>query len=170
MLLFPAPGKLDPKKLPPISELAKRIGNAERGKQLLAASLKGETQCLRCHTVRGIGGSIGPDLSMIGKKASKENLFESILLPSKAIADQYLQWQIENTAGQKILGLFVEETPNAVTIRDANGKDTKIAKADIESRTKSAVSIMPENLVAAMSEDDLIDMVAYLFTLEDAPR
>ena len=67
-----------------------------RGKQLLAASLKGETQCLRCHTVRGVGGNIGPDLSMIGKKASRENLFESILLPSKAIADQYLQWKIEN--------------------------------------------------------------------------
>ena len=104
LLLFPAPGKLDPKKLPPISELAKRSGNADHGKLLLAASLKGEAQCLRCHTVRGVGGNIGPDLSMIGKKASKENLFESILQPSKAIADQYLQWQIENTAGQKILG------------------------------------------------------------------
>jgi len=168
LLLFPAPGKLDPKKLPPISELAKRAGNAERGKQLLASSLKGETQCLRCHTVRGVGGNLGPDLSMIGKKASKENLFESILLPSKAIADQYLQWQIENAAGQKILGLLIEETPNAVTIRDANGKDTKIAKTDIESRTKSAVSIMPENLVAAMTEDELVDMVAYLFTLKTA--
>ncbi len=46
MILFPAPGRLDPKKLPPIAELAKRIGSAERGKQLLAASLKGEAQCL----------------------------------------------------------------------------------------------------------------------------
>jgi putative heme-binding domain-containing protein len=126
------------------------------------------TQCLRCHTVRGIGGSIGPDLSMIGKKASRENLIESILLPSKAIADQYLQWQIENTAGQKIIGLIVEETPAAITLRDANGKDTKIAKADIESRTKSPVSIMPEDIVKGFTEDELSDVVEYLFTLKTA--
>jgi putative membrane-bound dehydrogenase-like protein len=168
LLLFPAPGKLDPKKLPPIAELAKRNGNAERGKKVLDASLKGEAQCLRCHTVRGVGGSIGPDLSMIGKKASPENLFESILLPSKAIADQYLQWTVENSAGQKITGLLVEETPAALTIRDANGKDTKIPKADVESRRKSDVSIMPDNIVAAMTEDDLIDLVAYLYTLKTA--
>jgi putative membrane-bound dehydrogenase-like protein len=166
LLLFPAPGKLDPRKLPPITVLSKRIGNADKGRQLLAASLKGETQCLRCHTVRGIGGNIGPDLSMIGKKASKENLFESILLPSKAIADQYLQWTIENSAGQKITGLLIDETPAAVTIRDANGKDTKIAKDDIEKRTKSLVSIMPEDIVKGFTEDELIDVVEYLFTLK----
>ncbi len=168
MLLFPPPGKLDPKKLPPISVLATRNGNVERGKQLMAESLKGVTQCLKCHTVRGIGGNIGPDLSMIGKKASKENLLESILLPSKAIADQYVQWQIENSAGQKIIGLLVDDGPAGVTIRDANGKDTKIAKDDIEKRTKSLISIMPEDIVKGFTEDDLIDVVAYLFMLKTA--
>ncbi|MCE9532062.1 MAG: c-type cytochrome [Planctomycetes bacterium] len=168
LLLFPAPGKLDPKKLPTVTELAKRIGNAEHGRAVLAASLKGETQCLKCHTVRGTGGNIGPDLSMIGKKASKENLYESLLLPSKAIADQYLQWKIETTAGTNILGLLVEDNAAGVIIRDANGKDTKLAKADIESRTKSPVSIMPEDVIKGFTEDDLIDVVEYLFTLKTA--
>src|SRR5262249_50292968 len=87
---FPPPGKLDPKKLPSPSALANRKGNAKHGQELLAASVTSNLQCLKCHTVRGVGGQIGPDLSMIGKKASRENLFESILLPSKAIADQYV--------------------------------------------------------------------------------
>lgn len=168
LLIFPPPGKLDPKKLPPISVLATRNGNADKGKQLMAESLRGETQCLKCHVVRGIGGNIGPDLSMIGKKASKENLFESILQPSKAIADQHVQWQIENASGQKIIGLLVDDGPAGVTIRDANGKDTKIAKDDIEKRTKSLISIMPEDIVKGFTEDDLIDVVAYLFTLKTA--
>ena len=165
LTMFPSPNKLDLKKLPPLAELAKRIGDVERGKEIWALSFKSETQCARCHVVDGRGGQIGPDLSMIGKKASKENLFESILLPSKAIADQFLQWKIETTAGQTILGLIIEETPNAVTIRDANGKDTKIAKVDIDTRTKSAVSIMPEDIVKSLTEDDLVDVVAYMFTL-----
>ena len=116
--------------------LASRKGNADKGKKLLAESMKSNLQCLKCHTIRGAGGQIGPDLSMIGKKASRENLFESILYPSKAIADQYVTWQIDTMRGQALAGLIVEETADAVVLRDANGKDTRIAKKDIETRTQ----------------------------------
>jgi putative membrane-bound dehydrogenase-like protein len=166
MIAFPPPGRLDPKKLPAITSLAARRGDIARGKTLLAASVKADTQCLKCHTIRGSGGQVGPDLSMIGKKASRENLFESILYPSKAIADQYLTWQIETTKGQVVAGLLVEETKEAVTIRDGNGKDTRISVKDIDSRTKSPKSLMPEDLLVYMTEDDLVDMVEYLFTLK----
>ena len=50
---------------------------------MLAKSLTGEAQCLKCHTVRGTGGSIGPDLSMIGKKGSRENLYDSAADPER---------------------------------------------------------------------------------------
>jgi putative membrane-bound dehydrogenase-like protein len=166
VLLFPAAGKLDLKKLPPITELSKRTGNAEKGKQVFSASAKSDAQCLRCHMVRGTGGQIGPDLSMIGKKASRENLFESILQPSKAIADQYLQWKVDTLDGASVTGLIVEETKEAITLRDANGKDTKIRQSDIDKKTKSPISIMPDNLAAALTEDELIDMVEYLLTLK----
>jgi putative heme-binding domain-containing protein len=165
MLLFPPPGKLDPAKLPAIPVLAKRTGDVGRGKRLLAASVKSEAQCLKCHTIRGVGGQIGPDLSMIGKKASRENLLESILLPSKAIADQYLQYQIETKSGQQVMGLIVAQDASAVTLRDANGKDYTFNRRDIESMTKSQVSIMPADIVKALSEDELLDVVEYLLTL-----
>jgi putative membrane-bound dehydrogenase-like protein len=166
MAAFPPPGRLDPKKLPPISGLVNRRGDVQRGKQLFAASFKGDMQCMKCHTVRGSGGQIGPDLSMVGKKASRENLFESILYPSKAIADQYLTWIIETTKGQTLSGLLVEETPEAVTLRDGNGKDTKIPIKEIESRAKGAKSLMPDDLLVYMTVDELVDMVEYLFTLK----
>ncbi len=166
LALFPPPPKLDPKKLPPIAVLARRVGNAAKGKALLAASAKNDMQCLKCHTIRGAGGQVGPDLSMIGKKASRENLYESILLPSKAIADQYLQWKIDKNDGISISGIIVEETPTSITLRDANAKDTKIDKKDIDTRTKLAVSLMPENIVSYMTEDELADVVEYLATLK----
>jgi putative heme-binding domain-containing protein len=168
MLLFPPPGKLDPKKFPAIAVLAKRQGDAEKGRKLLAATLTNEAQCLKCHTVRGVGGQVGPDLSMIGKKASRENLIESILLPSKAIADQFIQWRVETKNGQDITGLLIEETKESLLLRDANAKDHRIPIANIESRAKSTVSIMPENIVAALTEDELIDLVEYLATLNTA--
>jgi putative membrane-bound dehydrogenase-like protein len=167
-LLFPAPGKLNPKNLPTAAALATRTGDAANGKKLMAASLVGESQCLKCHMVRGQGGQIGPDLSMIGKKGSRENLFESILLPSKAIADQYVSWAVATADGQAISGLLVGETETTVTIRDANGKDYAIAVKDIEKRAKSLVSIMPEGLAATLTEDELVDLVEYLTQLQTA--
>ncbi|HEY7156445.1 MAG TPA: PVC-type heme-binding CxxCH protein [Gemmataceae bacterium] len=166
LIAFPPPRRLDPKKLPSIATLLNRKGDAARGQKLIAASIKNDMQCLKCHTISGTGGQIGPDLSVIGKKASMENLFESILNPSKAIADQYLTWQIETKKGLSLSGLLVEETPTTVTLRDGNGKDTKIDKKDIESREKSPKSLMPDDLLAYMTEDDLVDMVAYLFGLK----
>lgn len=165
MILFPAPGKLDPKKLPPISELVKRTGNAENGKAILAKSITSEVQCLKCHMVRGQGGQIGPDLSMIGRKASKENLYDSLLTPSKAIADQYLSWTLTSDNGQSITGLVVGETETTITVRDANGKDYDFPAKGTE-RKKSLTSIMPEGLVATLTEDDLVDLVEYLSKLQ----
>jgi putative heme-binding domain-containing protein len=121
---------------------------------------------MKCHTIRGFGGNVGPDLSVIGKKVSRENLFESIIQPNKAIADQFINWVIETKGGQALTGLIVEETPDHVILRDANVKDTKVAKSDIEARGKSPQSIMPENLLALLTEDDVVDMVEYLFSLK----
>ena len=165
MQLFPAPGKLDPKKLPPLAELAKRTGNAQNGNAIMAKSLTSEVQCMKCHMVRGQGGQIGPDLSMIGKKGSKENLFESLLYPSKAIADQYVSWKLDSEDGQSITGLLVGETETTLTVRDANGKDYQFAVKGTE-RKKSLQSIMPEGLVATLTEDELVDVVEYLMQLQ----
>ncbi len=166
MLAFPPPGRLNMAKLPNAAELAKRTGRAEAGRKLFEASAKNELQCQKCHRLQGLGGDIGPDLSLIGKKASRENLFDSLLTPSKAIADQYIVNVVATNKGQTISGLLVEETPNHLLIRDGNGKDYKILLSEIDERTKSKVSIMPADLVAWMTEDDLVDLVEYLLTLK----
>ena len=114
LIAFPPPGKIDPKKLPSIAVLASGKGDAVKGKKLLAASIKSDMQCLKCHTIRGIGGQIGPDLSMIGKKASRENLFESILCPARPSPTSTSHWKIETKTGIAVTGLIVEETPDHV--------------------------------------------------------
>ncbi len=90
-------------------------------------------------------------------------------MPSKAIADQYLQHSVLTTAEVTVSGLLVSETPAGITLRDANGKDTFVAKKDMaEPVRKLKTSIMPEDVVAALTEDELVDMVAYLETLKTA--
>ena len=58
------------------------------------------------------------------------------------------------------------ETAADVTLRDANGKDTKVMKSDIESRKPMKVSIMPDDITASLTVEELIDVVAYLQTLQ----
>ncbi len=99
MIAFPPPTRIDPNKLPSLDHLLARQGDPQRGKELLATSIKNDIQCLKCHIINGVGGQIGPELSVIGKKASKQDLLESILNPSKAVADQYVNWQIETKKG-----------------------------------------------------------------------
>ncbi len=160
--------RFDPKNIPDPRSLLGMRGDPKRGQELLAASAKSDLQCLKCHTVNKQGGQIGPDLSAIGKKASRENLLESILLPSKAIADQYVSWVIETQNGIVVTGLVTEETSDHLLLRDANGKDTRIDKKDIASRSKSPTSLMPADLIGAMTNTDLIDLVEYLLTLQAA--
>jgi putative membrane-bound dehydrogenase-like protein len=163
LIAFPPPGRIDPNQVPPIARLMRYQGDAARGRQLFVSNK--DLGCVRCHSVRGSGGNIGPDLSMIGKKASRENLFESILFPDKAIADQYIQVNVETQKGDLLIGLVIEETKDHLILRDALGKDTKILQSDIAQKAKNPKSIMPSDLLIYMTEQDLVDIVAYLTTL-----
>jgi hypothetical protein len=57
-----------------------------------------------------------------------------------------------------------------VLIRDANGKYTKIEKKEIEAREKDPKSLMPDNLLACMTEEGLVDLVEYLLTLDQGAK
>lgn len=162
LVAFPTTAKLDVAGLPPLSVLAARRGDATNGQRLLFASLSSELQCLKCHAVRGVGGAIGPDLSQIGTKASRENLYESILHPSKAIADQFVQWSVTTGQGRTVSGLLIDENDRSLTIRTATGEDHVVPKSDIEVREKSPTSLMPNDLVGSITERELADLVEYL--------
>jgi putative heme-binding domain-containing protein len=166
MIAFPIIAKLDIAKLPSLSILAARRGDVERGKQIMLASLKGDSQCMKCHAVRGVGGNVGPDLATIGTKASRENLFESILYPSKAIADQFVQWNVTTTRGVAVSGLMIEDKPDHLLLRDANGKDIRIERRDVSEKDKNPKSIMPDDIARTLTESELVDLVEYLVTLQ----
>jgi putative heme-binding domain-containing protein len=166
---LPAPPKLDPKKLPSIQALLARKGDAARGQLIMERTFKNDAACLKCHTINKVGGAVGPELSVIGSKASRENLLESILYPSRAIADQYLQWVVETKDGQVIHGILIEETPEHLLLRDVNAKDFKVARKNLETKSKSPMSIMPDNLLLFLSEEELLDLVEYLYSLKSPP-
>jgi putative heme-binding domain-containing protein len=147
--------------LPPIAELVKRLGDAARGQELFATT----GTCAKCHKVRGEGKDVGPDLSEIGSKLSKEALYLSILDPSAGISFDYETWLVRTFDGTVISGIIVSRTDEGLELKTAEAIVHKLAHDDVESLQKQPISLMPADLQKQLSAEDLIDIVEYLTTL-----
>lgn len=150
--------------LPPLTELFAMSGDPARGKD--AFFNPDRAQCYRCHVINGEGKPVGPDLSRIGQKASKENLFDSILNPSAAIAPEYKVWIVTSFEEGALSGFIRSETPDAVELMDSAGNTVRLNANDVLERAESSASLMPNGLTAALTAQELADIVAYLQTLK----
>jgi len=159
--VLPLPKGRGGEQLPPLTELVKRSGSAANGKTVFA----GVGTCAKCHVVQGEGKMVGPDLSGIGAKLSREALYESVLAPSAAISHNYEAWTALTKDGRAITGLLVSKTPEQVVIRGADGVDATIAGDDLEELVRQPVSLMPADLASTLSAGELVDVVTWLETL-----
>jgi putative membrane-bound dehydrogenase-like protein len=164
--LFPLPAAKDNAPLPSIGDLVKRNGNAAKGKVVF----QNVGTCANCHTVNGAGKEVGPDLSEIGKKLSREALYESILYPSASIAHNYESYVLATKNGSVVTGLLVSQTPEEVTLKGADAIVRSFKKTEVESLDKSPISLMPADLHKAMTVQDLADVVEYLISLKEAAK
>ena len=159
--VLPMPKAKGGEKLPPVSELVKRKGNAANGKAVFA----GAGTCAKCHIVNGEGKSVGPNLSGVGAKLSREALYESVLVPSAAISHSYETYTAIMEDGRSITGLLVSQSPDQVVIRGADSIDVMLPAGQVEELVKQPVSLMPADLATTLSADELVDIVAWMETL-----
>jgi putative heme-binding domain-containing protein len=148
--------------LPPVAELARRSGDEGRGKQLFA----GAGSCAKCHKVRGDGKEVGPDLSEIGSKLSKEALYVSILDPNAGVSFNYETWVARTLDGTTLSGILVSQTDDAVELKTAEAIVHQLKRDDIEALKKLPTSLMPADLQKQLQAQDLVDLVEYLTTLK----
>ena len=159
---FKLPAGSNATPLPPIAQLVKITGNREAGKKLFETT----ASCAKCHKVRGAGKDVGPDLSEIGSKLSREALFVSILDPSAGISHNYETYLLELTSGNVLSGVLVSQTADSLVIKTREAIEKKVARTDIELMQKSELSLMPADLVKTLTEDSLADIVEYLVSLK----
>ena len=163
---FPLPPGKDSKPLPPIGELAGMSGDVANGGVLFNTT----ATCNKCHQVNGIGLEVGPNLSEIGKKLTKEALLESILYPSAAISHNYETWSVQTQDGQQYTGLLVSDTDAETVLKDEKGIVRTIKAADIEAKKKQETSLMPADIQKLVTQKELVDVVEYLTTLKERRR
>lgn len=141
-------------------------GNAERGRQVFFQNQT--VQCLRCHKVGADGGIVGPGLSGIGKRQSREYLLESILQPNAKIAAGFENVVLTLNDGSTVAGALKAEADAELAV-EVTGEDgfpvvTKVAKVAVKQRERGP-SAMPEGLGDQFTPFELRDLVEYLATL-----
>ena len=163
--IFPPAQGQNSAPLPPLSELVKMKGDPANGARIFTNASPG---CANCHVVNGRGVELGPNLSEIGTKLGKDALIESILEPSSGVSFGYEAWNFTLKNGDEVYGLIASETADEVAVKSIGGIITRLKKSDLESRQQSKLSIMPAGLQAAMTPQELVDLVEYLADLKKA--
>src|SRR5262249_58397089 len=69
--------------------------------------------------------------------------------------------------GRVVTGLPVEDTPDRLVLKTADGQRVTVRPGSVEERKSSDVSLMPEGLAETMTDRDLVDLLTFLSTLKD---
>ncbi|QMU31527.1 c-type cytochrome [Adhaeribacter radiodurans] len=136
--------------------------NFEQGKAMFAASL-----CSSCHSMRGEGGAIGPDLTQLGTRFSVNDMLESIIDPNKYVSDQYASTVFVLKDGSSVVGRLVKEDADKYSIsQNPFAPETlrDIPKSEVAQTKISNVSIMMPGMINRLNEEELKDLLAYLMS------
>jgi len=158
---LPLPKSRDGKALPPIPDLVEMKGDAKAG-ALVFRNNNGGPNCIGCHQIGDEGKQVGPPLTTIGTKLSREQFFEAILTPSASILMSFELWIVRTRDGDIKTGIKTEDTDDHLTLKDNNGEYIDIPTEKIAEKKQSALSMMPEDITKAMTLKDLVDVVEYL--------
>jgi uncharacterized repeat protein (TIGR03806 family) len=139
-------------------------GNAERGRDLFFKSAG--LQCVNCHRVNGTGNTLGPDLSQIGKKATRGQILESLLEPSKSIEPQYVAYLLETTDGKVYTGLLGSKSDTEVVLKVVGDKEVRVPAAKVERLAPQPKSLMPELLLRDLTAEQAADLLEFLSGLK----
>lgn len=152
-----------------MADLKSAVGSIHQGGRNYKNGRKmtGIGACYACHRFKGEGGAVGPDLTSVGGKFSAHDLLESIIHPGKEISDQYGASNFNLKNGTVVSGRVMNMKGNTYWVNTdmmTPSTITNVKAEDIKSIEPSPVSMMPAGLVNMMSQDDILDLLAYLIS------
>lgn len=137
-------------------------GDPNRGQGLFL----GKAICATCHRVGNQGSISGPDLTKVGAIRAGRDLLESLLLPSLSFAQGYEPYHVELKSGESLSGMRVRGPDTLFILRDASGRETRLDSSQISHVRRGTVSVMPEGLLAALTREEIRDLLSFLQQLK----
>ncbi len=146
--------------LPAVQNMQVATRDLENGKQVFA-----KAQCYKCHQFSGSGGIVGPDLTGLSRRYTDAYVLETLIDPNREISSQYQATLFELEDGRMVTGRVANLSNDDYLVQEdmiAPGKLTAINRNQIVSRRPSKVSPMPEALLDTFTQQDILDLIAYL--------
>ncbi len=141
------------------NSLAAGKGDAVKGKALFGAS------CALCHKLHDQGppggALLAPDLTGY-ERDNLDFMLLAIIDPSAAVREEFINYEIETKDGLLLTGFLLEQNPKSVMIQDGVEGKVIVQRDQIETLTASRTSRMPEQLLDALTADQVRDLFEYL--------
>lgn len=116
--------------------------------------------CAACHKLYGEGAAIGPELT--GSDRHNINyLLENILDPNAVVPNDFRMTVLKLKDGRVLSGVIPEQTERMLTIVSP-AQRLQVEKKEIVETNQLPISLMPEGMLPAMSEEQVRDLFAYL--------
>lgn len=142
--------------------LRQRSASYQKAKPDVAAGSKLYTQhCANCHQIAGQGAKVGPQLDGIGARGL-DRLLEDLLDPNRNVDQTFRATALTLKNGRQLSGLVLREEGQVLVLADAQGKEVRVEKGEIDQRETQPLSPMPANWGEVIAEKDLYDLLAYL--------
>jgi putative heme-binding domain-containing protein len=147
-----------------VEEVIARVVSS-KGNVSLGQSVFTKLECAKCHTVKADEPPKGPFLGTIANTYKRKELAESIMIPSKTLAQGFVTNLVVTDDGKQHIGFVVLEAADKIVLRNAEAKEIEIPVASIEERNKLPTSVMPEGLAKKITVDELASLVDYIESL-----
>ena len=123
--------------------------------------------CAQCHTLFDSGGKVGPDITG-ANRTDLAYLLETIIDPNAVIPNEYRTSEIETKDGRSLTGVVKIMGDKSIMLQTANELVT-IPRDEIESQRQTELSMMPEGLMASLTDQEVRDLLYYLSRTGQVP-
>lgn len=140
-------------------------GNWLRGQKLFFSQ---KLACAKCHVIRGEGSQVGPELSNLIHR-DYASVRKDIEFPNAAMNPDHVASNIELNDGDTVNGIIVSDKDQVIKLAMASGVTDVLPRGRVKSVQPAELSLMPEGLWAALSEQERRDLMTYLLTVPLEP-
>lgn len=133
-------------------------GDWDRGRKLFFSS---EAKCSACHTLRGEGTKIGPDLTNLVHR-DPESVLRDVTQPSAAINPEFVPYALHLSDGRTLTGLVRAEADGQLRVTNGDAQQQVVAANDVERLEASTKSIMPDGISDKLGPQGVRDLLTFL--------
>jgi putative heme-binding domain-containing protein len=140
-------------------------GDAARGRALF----EGKGACLGCHRVGETGARLGPDLSDVATRMTRDALEHALVSPKPEVSPPNRPFRVTTRDGRTVTGRLLNQDSFSVQMLDSAGRLVSFQRSDLRDTALLPGSPMP-SYRGKLTPEEITDVVAYMATLAGPVR